>query len=454
MCGIGAWRGDRAYENLYRLLLLLQHRGQDAAGVAFLANGRLRVIGGPGLVRDALPAPSEFSGSTVKLAIGHVRYSTSGDYSDSYQPVLSPKGIVAVAFNGTIYNYVEASREVLGSPRSHWDAAALAEIIEYFYLDHGNLADAMREASRILRGAYSLVALSVRGELLAARDPNGIRPLAYSVEDGLVAIASETGALQSLGLEWRELPASTLLYCNGAGSGGCYEEGLPVPANPRPCAFEYIYLLRPDSVFEGVVAHEARKRMGELLAGIDDVEVDVVVPVPDSGRSAAIGYAAAKGAVLDEAIYRNRFVGRVFISSPAVRERVLREKFSYIPSTLRRARVAVVDDSIVRGVTSRLVVKMLRRAGAREVHFRSASPPIRYPCFYGVDIPTRSELIASRLSISRIAEYIGADTLLYNTVENLVKAIGRPVCLGCFTGSYPHRLDLALLERRFGHGRR
>ncbi|GAB6147740.1 amidophosphoribosyltransferase [Stetteria hydrogenophila] len=457
MCGIAAWLGPGAYASVYEILVGEQHRGHDAAGVAFPAGGEVRVVGGSGYVWQALPSPRESPGPLARagVVIGHVRYSTSGGYS-GYQPVKSSRGLVTVAFNGTIHNYVEAAGEVLGSRGYAWDAQALADIIEHFYLEEGSLADAVREASRVLRGAYSLVALTPRGELVAARDPLGVRPLAYAYEPGvLLAVASETGPLAGLGLEWRELGAAGYLHCHAdGGRPECYAGSLPGAGEPRPCAFEYIYFLRPDSVFEGVVAHEARKRMGALLAGIDGEEVDVAVPVPDSGRSAAIGYAEARGVPFDEALYRNRFTGRAFISSPGVRREVLRSKFTVIPSALQGKSVAVIDDSIVRGDTSRHIVKLLRRAGAWRVHFRSASPPILFPCFYGVDIPSRSELIARRLGVEGVAKFIGADSLLYNTVENLVRAIGRPVCLGCFTGAYPHDLDLDLLEGRFSLGRR
>ncbi|MET1128896.1 MAG: amidophosphoribosyltransferase [Thermoproteota archaeon] len=456
MCGVAAWLGSNAYSNVYKLLLEQQHRGHDAAGIAFLADDGIRVVGGGGYVWQAVPSPQEVWAGNVRMAIGHVRYSTSGGYTEHYQPVVSMRGLVAVAFNGTIYNFVEVAQEVLGSRGYLWDARVLADVIEHFYLETGSLADAVRQASQVVRGAYSIVAISVKREFVAARDPHGVRPLAYStLPDGSLAVASETGALQSMNLEWKELPAARYIYCREGGEEvECYGGGLPIAAQPRPCAFEYIYFLRPDSTFEGVVAHEARKRMGALLARIDDEDVDVAVPVPDSGRSAAIGYAMAKGVPLDEALYRNRFVGRAFITAPSLRPRRLRSKFSAIPSSLSRARVAVVDDSIVRGETSRLVVRLVRRAGAKKVHFRSASPPILFPCFYGVDIPSRSELVASRLGVDGVAEFIGADSLLYNTIENLVKAIGRPVCLGCFNMSYPHKIDVELLEKRFSSGRR
>ena len=453
MCGIAAWMGEHPYYNLYQLLLEQQHRGHDAAGIAIRYRSDLRVFGGGGYVWKALPEPGSI-GLESRLGIGHVRYSTSGGYDEIYQPVLSNNKTIALAFNGNIYNYVEASKEILGDRKSYdWDAAALADLIEHYYGETHSLIEAVRETAKLVKGAYSLVAISSKGELVAARDPHGIRPLAVSINDEVVAVASETAALGALGLDWAELPRSRALYCQGS-PRNCYTDSIAPAKPPRPCVFEYIYFLRPDSVFEGVVAHEARKRMGMLLARIDDVVVDIVVPVPDSGRSAAIGYAIEKGVPLDEGLYRNRFVGRAFISSPSTRKRRLLRKFSPIPSTIRGKSVAIVDDSIVRGDTSRLITRLARISGAREVHFRSASPPLRYPCFFGIDIPSRDELIASKHSVEEIRRIIGADTLLYNTVENLVRAIGKPVCLGCFTSGYPYLLHLQLLEQRFVSGRR
>ena len=450
MCGIAGWMGPNAYPHVYRLLLELQHRGHDAAGVALHTSRGLVAFGGGGFVWNALPSPDNFN-PTVGAAVGHVRYSTSGAYSGLFQPVISARGLLALAFNGNIVNHVEASREILG--RSYeWDAAALADMAEELYLDTGDIVEALRSLAELVVGSYSMVVLTSRGELVAARDPHGIRPLAYHHGDGVVAVASETAALQALGLEWRELPRSTILYCPDPHD--CSVESLAPPLKPLPCAFEYIYFLRPDSIFEGVNAHAARVRMGEQLAEMDSVEADLVVPVPDSGRSAALGYARRRSLPLEEALYRNRFAGRAFISAPSLRGERLRSKFSVIPGVVEGRRVVVVDDSVVRGDTSRHIVSLLRRAGAREVHVRIAAPPVRYPCFYGIDMPSRGELIAWRLgSLDTIAASIGADSILYNTVDNIVKAVGHSLCLACFTGAYPHKFSLQLMEERFTHGR-
>jgi amidophosphoribosyltransferase len=270
--------------------------------------------------------------------------------------------------------------------------------------------------------------------------------------DGYVAVASETAALSTLGLEWRELERGGMIYCSSP--RGCYKDGLGRVLEARPCAFEYIYFLRPDSFFEGVNAHEARKRMGERLAEKDFVEADLVSPVPDSGRSAAIGYALRRGMPFDEIVYRNRFSGRAFISAPTIRRKVLLRKFQVISNGVKGKRVILVDDSIVRGDTSRHLVRLLKASGIREVHLRSAAPPIVSPCFFGIDMPTRKELVAYGRSIEDIREYIGADTLMYNTVKDIELSVGRPLCLGCFTSRYPVDIDLERLETLFSAGRR
>jgi amidophosphoribosyltransferase len=450
MCGISAWLGDNASQRVYEILLEIQHRGHDAAGIAFLKDGSLRVSGGPGFVWNAIDS-SKLDEET-RIAIGHVRYSTSGSYSGIYQPVPGSKGKVVIAFNGNIINFKQVAKVVIGKDNYDWDAKALADVLERLYEEFGNLADAMREVSYILEGSYSLVAISHRGEILVARDPRGIRPLAYFLGDKRLAVSSETAGLSALGLVWSELERGQLIYCQEPGS--CSKEPLGPVLEPAHCAFEYVYFLRPDSYFEGVNAHEARKKMGAKLAEKDYVDADVVAPVPDSGRSAAIGYAIRRGIPLDEVIYRNRFSGRAFISAPSIRRRVLLKKFQVMKESVRGKRIVLVDDSIVRGDTSRHLVGLLKGAGAKEVHLRSAAPPIVSPCFFGIDMPTRRELIAYSRSVEEVRKYIGADSLIYNTVKDLEESIGRPLCLGCFTSVYPIKVKIDELEVLFSKGRR
>ncbi|KSW12109.1 hypothetical protein CF15_04895 [Pyrodictium occultum] len=451
MCGVAAWMGEGAAGAVYELLLELQHRGQEAAGVAFLAGGRIGLAGGGGLVEEAVKLPPE--ASRAWAAIGHVRYSTSSLYGgELFQPVAGARGLVYVAFNGNIVNYRELGGELLGR-RYSWDAQLVADLVEALYLEHGSLADALREAARLLRGAYSMVALSSRGELAAARDPYGVRPLAYALGDGYAAVASETAALDTMGLAWRELPAGGLLYCNGSPKD-CVETRLAPSHEPRPCAFEYVYFLRPDSVFEGVEAHAARVEMGRRLARSDTVEADLVAPVPDSGRSAAIGYALERGIPLVEVLYRNRYAGRAFIAPPRERDGRLRRKFNPIRSAAWGKRIILIDDSVVRGSTGRRIAATLRAAGAREVHLRVASPPVVMPCFLGIDMPSRRELVAHGRSVDEVARLLGVDSLLYLGLRGLEEAVGRRLCLGCFGGSYPFPLDVERLEKVFTEGRR
>ena len=449
MCGVAAWiGGDDAALRVYEMLLGLQHRGQEAAGIAYLGNGNsIVVVKGCGTVTTAINL-SNISSKTL-LAIGHVRYSTSGSYGGTLaQPVTGPKKFVVVAFNGNIVNYYELGLEFFGREYG-WDAHLLVDLIEQLYLDHGNLLDAIKEASKVLVGAYSLVAFTARGEFVAARDPKGVRPLAYHLSDKVVAIASETAALEEQGLYWKEMGNGMAIYCPTPNPRECYVDHLGWRGDPRPCVFEYIYFLRPDSFFEGVEAHRARVKMGFELAKIDDVEADIVAPVPDSGRSAAIGYSAGRGILLDEVIYLNRYVGRVFISPPSERNVKLSRKFGVVKSSVKGRRIVVVDDSIVRGITAKKITSLLRRAEARAVHYRSASPPVRYPCFFGIDFPSRRELVAYGRTVEEIKSVIGADTLLYNTVKALKKCVGRPTCMGCFTSEYAYQINLSKAEKLF-----
>ncbi len=444
MCGIAGFLGPGAPRVVYELLLELQHRGHEAAGIAYLLGSRFALEGGKGLVYEAigvhrLPA-------SAGLAVGHVRYSTSGPYGRLYQPLIVDAGGVylAVAFNGNIVNYRSVAREHLGGLRLDWDAWVLAALLARLYGEEGSLADATRRLYEVLRGSFALVAASSRGELLAARDPHGIRPLAYSLGDGYAAVASETAALEALGFKPRELGRSMMLYCDP--SGHCSVEQAAPPAEQKTCIFEYIYFARPDSVIDGVEVYRARVEMGRRLARIDDVTPDIVAPVPDSGRAAASGYALEKGRPLLEVLYPSRFRGRAFILPPGVRVERVAKKYGILRSAVRGSRIALVDDSIVRGSTASRIVALLRRNGAREIHFRSASPPIVCPCMLGIDFPRPSELVARGRSVEEIRRIIGSDTLLYNTVENVRAAVGIGVCDACFTCRYPRLVERYVSE--------
>ncbi len=439
MCGIAGFLGPGAPRVVYELLLELQHRGHEAAGVAYLLGSRFALEGGKGLVYEAvgvhrLPVSS-------RLAVGHVRYSTSGPYGRLYQPlIIDVDGVqLSVGFNGNIVNYRSVAREYLGGLKVDWDAWVLAALLASLYREEGNLADATRRLYELVRGSFALIAASSRGELVAARDPHGIRPAAYALGDGYAAVASETAALEALGFEPRELGRSMMLYCDPGGH--CSVEQAAPPAEQKTCIFEYIYFARPDTIIDGVEVYKARVEMGRRLARIDDIDPDIVAPVPDSGRAAAAGYALEKGKPLLEVLYPSRFRGRAFILPPGVRVERVAKKYGILRSAARNSKIALIDDSIVRGSTASRIVGLLRKSGAREIHFRSASPPIICPCVLGIDFPRPSELVARGRSIEEIRGIIGSDTLLYNTVENVRAAVGIGVCDACFTCRYPRLVE-------------
>jgi len=453
MCGIAAFYGSNAPLYTYKLLLELQHRGQESAGMSVVRGSDLTTLVRPGYVLSAI-SPEEVSEIDSQAAIGHVRYSTTGGYMSNAgaQPITVGDGRyrVSVAFNGNIINYNELSVEYLGR-KVLSDSEVLAELIWMFYKDLGDVVDAVKYVASVVRGSFSLAVLTPEPRVVIARDVYGFKPLAYSHNDGIFIAASETAAIESAGFDlWSEvMPGNAVSY------DGKSVEVLRITSDVgkfTPCVFEYIYFSRPDTVFNGVQVHEARVRMGMYVGGMDSVNADVVIPIPDSGRSAALGYSMATGIGLDEGLMRNRYVGRGFIMPPKLREFISEVKYGVIKSTVCGKRVVVVDDSLIRGTTIMRVIEVLRRKGAREVHVRIASPPIKYPCFMGIDFPTRRELIASRVeSVNTIAKLINADSLLYNTVEGLKWATKLPsMCLACFTGRYPiDGVSLEYLENVF-----
>ncbi len=415
MCGIAAGEVNE----VYLLLEALQHRGQEGAGIVWISDGKLVGSYTHGLIRDL-----KLEGKG--LAIGHVRYSTSGSGRE-LQPVI--QGPIAVAFNGNIINYKELE------PSSQWDGEALAKAIAQAYRNTGDLLKALKEVLPKVKGSYSLVVLSSKGEIAVARDPYGFKPLAI----GEGRVASESAALELLGVTWQEVkPNRILVFKNDR----IEVEEVIVENHVRKafCVFEYIYMMRPDSVFNSIEVHKARVRMGEELAKEAPAEADVVIPVPDSGRSAALGYSRASGIPFDEGLVKNRYLGRSFIMPPGVRERIARFKYGVVKSVVENKRVVVVDDSIIRGTTMKRIVSLLRKYGAKEVHVRVASPKVVMPCFMGIDFPTSSELIASKQNFER---EIGADSLAYLSVEGLLRALGlsrEVTCLSCFTGLYPFKI--------------
>jgi amidophosphoribosyltransferase len=446
MCGIAGYAGKGdVVTTIISLLIELQHRGQEAAGIAVVAKSKeILTIRVKGLAIDILAndAFHKLSFSNPCCGIGHVRYSTTGGYMDSQaQPITVGEGLlkIAVAFNGTIANYVALAKE-FGLRSYPGDTYVLAEVLYRLALEYGkDVVEALKHLAEYVIGGYSIAVLTSEPRLVIARDPYGFRPLTYSYDGETFVFASETAALDVLGFrDWREVGYGQILSFDGK---SLEATGSSIHVEPAPCIFEYVYFSRPDSIFNGVSVYSARVRMGEELARNSPADGDVVIPVPDSGRAAAIGFSKASGIPLEEGIIANKYVGRGFIMPPQIRDSISRLKYGFIRSIINGKRVVLVDDSLVRGTTLKNIVSRLREAGAKEVHVRIASPPFRYPCFMGIDVASREELLAWRyISPSDIAKAIGADSLGYNTIESLLHAVQlQTVCTACFTGRYPFK---------------
>lgn len=451
-CGVFGVRGaDEAAVLCAFGLHALQHRGQEACGVTSYNQGRFHSERHLGLVGEHFTDPKRLAGLAGAMAIGHVRYSTSGGaVLRNVQPLYADVrgGGVALAHNGNLTN-ARALREELTSQGAIFQSTSDTEVILQLAAKSRKTKaiDRIVAALRQVEGAFALVAIT-NDKLLGARDPLGIRPLVMGELDGAVIFASETCALDMIGATFlREVEPGEMVIASDDG----IESRRYAPATPsRPCAFEYIYFARPDSVIDGVSVYEARKRMGRRLAEETPADIDVVVPVPDSGMAAALGYAEAIGKPFDLGIIRAHFAGRTFIQpTQAKRDLGVRRKHSANASVLKGKRVLLVDDSIVRGTTSKKIVRMVREAGAAEVHMRSACPPITHPDFYGIDMPMREELMAASHDPERMGAMLEADSLGFLSVEGLYWAVrgeardpDRPQLADhYFTGDYPTRLE-------------
>ncbi|MGA3217738.1 MAG: amidophosphoribosyltransferase [Acidimicrobiales bacterium] len=455
-------------------LYALQHRGQESAGMAVSDGSTLMVIKDMGLVTQVFN-DYKVAGLSGHLAIGHTRYSTTGSSSwHNAQPMYRQAGGTefAVGHNGNLTNTDELAASMAMLPgMATSDSDLIAELIarELDRSAHapsraGPLVDALVRVLPGMRGAFSLV-LAERSQLVGVRDPNGFRPLCLGkLDDGWV-LASESPALDITGAHFvREVEPGEVLVIS---ADGC-RSFRPWPAErvqPTLCLFEFVYLARPDSRLYGQELHGARVRMGELLAEQAPVAADIVVGVPDSGMPAAEGYSRRSGIPYGHGLVKNRYIGRTFIN-PDAGQRALgvRRKLNPLKEAISAKRLIVVDDSIVRGTTTRAMVAMLREAGAREIHLRISSPPYRWPCFYGLDTGARTELVAADLEVGEICDYIGADSLAYLSLDALKRATGVPgagFCDACLTGNYPvpvsSRLSKTVLEQpppaRTGAGR-
>jgi amidophosphoribosyltransferase len=442
MCGVvGIFGHPEASTLAYLSLYALQHRGQESAGIVAAEGDRLTRHAGMGLASE-LFSREVLAALPGTAAIGHVRYSTSGDSNPANaQPFLlrDHRGPVAIAHNGNLVN-AAALREELEAEGSIFQTTSDTEIVLHLAARTRvpDVVDALAGALRQVRGAYSLVAL-VQGRLIAARDPLGFRPLSIGRAGGAWVIASESCAFDLLGARYvRDLERGELVVVDVAG----LHAFKPFPAErPAPCLFEHVYFARPDSQVFGASVQEMRKRMGEELWREHPAEVELVTPVPDSGVYAAMGYARAAGLPFEMGFVRNHYIGRTFIE-PAqhIRNFGVRIKLNPVREILRGRRIALIDDSIVRGTTSRKIVQLCRDAGAAEVHVRISSPPTIGPCFYGIDTPQRKELIASEHSVEEIRGFLNADSVGYLSLPGLLRAAGREggeVCTACWSDEQP-----------------
>ena len=455
-CGVfGVWApGEDVAKLTYYGLYALQHRGQESAGIAASDGHRLLVYKDMGLVSQVF---DERSLASLKghLAVGHCRYSTTGGSTwENAQPTLGghDDGTVALAHNGNLINSAELRdlvEERTGDGQHRGELrygnttdTALVTALLADDPDRTLEAAAMDVLPR-LRGAFCFVFMNEQ-TLYAARDPQGIRPLVLGrLERGWV-VASETAALDIVGASLiREIEPGELLAIDASG----LRSRRFAPKDPKGCVFEYVYLARPDTTINGRVVHEARVEMGRTLAREHAVEADLVIPTPESGTPAAIGYAQESGIPYGQGLVKNAYVGRTFIQpSQTIRQLGIRLKLNPLKDVIKGKRLVVVDDSIVRGNTQRALVRMLREAGAVEVHVRISSPPVRWPCFYGIDFATRAELIATGIEVEDVCRSIGADTLGYISEDGMIAATNQSrerLCTACFTGSYPVELPEA-----------
>ena len=441
-CGVVGVYGHPDAANLaYLGLYALQHRGQESAGIAASSNGKMHLEVGMGLVADV------FSDVRLKklpgnIAVGHNRYSTTGvSRVKNAQPCLIEYsgGTMAMGHNGNLVNASEIRKE-LGAAGAIFQSTNDSEVIVHLMAQsrRNSFVDRAVAALSQVKGAYSIVLMS-ENELVAARDPQGFRPLCLGKLDGAYIVASESCVMDLVEAEFiREIEPGELILINQFGVKSFY----PFQKAPtKQCVFEHIYFSRPDSYLFGHSVYSTRKLMGKALAREKPVEADVVVPVPDSGVISAMGYSEETKIPFQMGLIRNHYVGRTFIEPQSqIRNFGVKIKLNAVKPVIEGKRVIIIDDSIVRGTTSKKIVRMLREVGAREVHVRISSPPTTHSCFYGIDTPTKGELIASNMDIDQTCEYLGADSLHYIPLEKMLEIFGEQkddFCAACFDGRYP-----------------
>ena len=439
-CGVvGIYGAENAASLSYFALVSLQHRGQESAGIAVSDGSTIHLHKDMGLVGDVFQQ-GHFENLQGSISVAHVRYATAGGRTiENAQPFLNTfkLGSIALAHNGQLVNY-EPLREMLEDSGSTFSSSSDTEVILKLIARSykKGLENAVINTIQLIRGSYA-ICLITEDTLIGVRDPHGIRPLCLGKVGNGYILASETCAIDSVNGEYiRDIQPGEIVIINKEGIKSIIIEE---KTKKQTCVFEYIYFARPDSVIDGIPVQEARYRMGEMLAKESAVEADVVIGVPDSGIGAAQGYAKATGIPYVTGIIKNKYIGRTFIApTQKERENMVYVKLNAIRSDLEGKRVIVIDDSIVRGTTSRRLVQILRRAGAKEVHFRVSSPPVKFPCYLGIDTPSKNELISSAHETDEICKEIGADSLAFISLEGMLTALGSDsFCKGCFCCEYP-----------------
>ncbi len=431
-------------EYVYYALITLQHRGQESAGIASYNNGKIKYVKDMGLVREVFNDESTFDELKGNISIGHVRYSTTGEsHRSNAQPLVFKHkgGNIAIAHNGNLTNDVEL-REELEDKGSIFQTSIDTEVIAHLIAKSykGDYKSSILSTVKKIKGAFAIVMIC-DDKLIAARDPYGIRPLCVGKIDDSYVVSSESCTFNVLGAEYLYdiNPGEIVIFDKNGVERIQYTED----TKSTICAFEYVYFSRPDSSINGISVNDTRIKAGNILADNDKgkINVDTVICVPDSGTVSALGYAEQSKKPYRQGLLKNKYLGRTFIHpNQKVRELLVSLKLSVLKENIKDKSIVMVDDSIVRGTTSKKIVKMLKDAGAKEVHLRVSSPAVKHSCFYGIDTPERTQLVASHKSIEEIKDIIGADSLKYLTIDELITSIGvekENLCLACFNGDYP-----------------
>lgn len=442
-CGVfGAYRVDNAASITYYGLHSLQHRGQEASGIAVSDGENITLQKGKGLTVDVFQR-EKLDSMVGRLAVGHVRYSTAGGQeNENIQPIVSKghNGSLAIVHNGQIVNEKELRIELENEGAIFQGTSDSEIILHLIQKQKGTLKERVMKTANRIEGAFSFLVMN-EDTIYAVRDRHGLRPLSYAKSKDGYVISSETCAFEVMGIyESVDLKPGEIVEFH---KGIVKHEFYSTNTDNHMCAMEYIYFARPDSVVEGINVHAFRKATGSILAREDkNLHADIVIGVPDSSLSAAIGYAEEAGIPFETGLVKNRYVGRTFIQpTQAMRDRSVRLKLSPVSSVVKGKSIVMIDDSIVRGTTSRRIVQLLKDAGATQVHVRIASPVITSPCFYGVDTSTKDQLIGAQMSVEEIRDYIHADTLRFMTEEEMKEAThGVGLCLACFNGEYCTKL--------------